>query len=258
MRLFPVNGKGPLEDEASAAPYADFEIPFEPHGRPYTAVNMVASLDGKVAVSGKSGSIGSETDRAAMRNLREAADAVIVGAGSLRAEKMSLGVPEQMQAIRHSEGKLRQPLAVVIGGLGGLPLKENLIGFSSENTLVFLPEGAESRKLCQTMSPGSVELMPTSSGNSLDLRSVFEHLFQKRGVNFALVEGGPSLNRELFSRSLVDDLFITISPKLLGGPSPTIVEGDPLRTGNARLLSAHKASDELFLRYRLQRPPAAK
>lgn len=255
------------------APYANFEPPFtsgRSESRPYTAINMVASLDGRVSEGGKSGGIGGEVDRASMRDLRASADAVIIGAGTLRAEKMSLGVPWDLADRRESSGKARQPLCVIIGGSKNLPLKENLIGYDPQNTIIFLPQYATNEARAEAEELGSVELLtpfePAADNEDdavpdlgvPDLGSALDFLFRERGVRFALAEGGPSLNLMLLSQELVDDLFLTLSPRLIGGASQTIVADKNFLPQNipagVRIVSVFLAqcSGELFLRYSLR------
>lgn len=216
-------------------------------------MNTVASLDGKVSRDGKSKGIGGEADWRAMRNLRAASDAVIIGAGSLRAERMSLDVPEAMAKERRRAGKPPQPLAVIVGGLRGLPIRENLIGHSPDNTLIILPETAGEEHADPASKLGAVEYLRRETG----LRGALSSLYTDHGVEFALVEGGPSLSWSLISDNLVDEIFLTISPKLLGGPSPSFIEGNPLPEtirDAAHLVSAHLSAGDLFLQYRLRAP----
>jgi riboflavin biosynthesis pyrimidine reductase len=118
LRLYPL----PTRDLSARGIYEDLELPPPERSdpsRPYVIINMVSSIDGKVAIEGKSSRIGSETDRRVMRTLRSKVDAVMVGAGTLRAEKLSLGLDEC------SAGK--QPLAVVVTATGDVSLESNLV-----------------------------------------------------------------------------------------------------------------------------------
>src|SRR5215210_6129515 len=76
-----------------------------PEGRPYLALNMVSSLDGKATLSGRTAGLSSELDRALFHHLRTQADAVMVGAGTLREERYGLMTKtEELRAKRRSEG----------------------------------------------------------------------------------------------------------------------------------------------------------
>jgi 2,5-diamino-6-(ribosylamino)-4(3H)-pyrimidinone 5'-phosphate reductase len=233
--------------------------------RPYVLINTVASLDGKATVGGKAGSIGSSTDRTLMRNLRARADAVMVGAGTLRAEKLTLGVPEDFAAARKARGLKPQPLAVVVTGSGNVPLRTNLIDSWPGNLLVLVSSGTPEERLAALSCQASVEAVPGKAAPEgfdsprLDLAGALETLKRCHAVDVLLVEGGPALNHALVCRGLVDELFLTLAPKLLGGDGPevlTILEGPALesRETEPSLVSAHLFGGELFLRYSLCPP----
>ncbi|CAA9456187.1 MAG: hypothetical protein AVDCRST_MAG28-2553 [uncultured Rubrobacteraceae bacterium] len=221
-------------------------------------INMVSSLDGKVTTnSGKAGSIGSPVDRLIMRSLRSRVDAVMIGASTLRAEKLNLSVPEDLSRTRVSQGREPQPLAVLVSASGDLPLKENLLGPSPKDRLVFTVPGIPGECLATLSQLALVETLPVE-GDSIDLRIALHVLKARHGVTVLLVEGGPSLNYSLVRGGLVDEIFLTLAPKLTGGQgpsSPGILHGPALPPGtdfSADLLSIHAAHGELFLRYHLK------
>ena len=157
-----------------------------PAGRPYVLVNMVSSVDGRVSEEGKSSGIGSRVDRACMRDLRSRVDAVMVGAGSLRAEKMSLGL---------DRSDVPQPMAVIVGGSGGLPLRDNLI-FRDQRLTIAIPEGVPTPEESDSLR-ASILRTPGGDGGGVDLRHLLKALRSQHGVERLLVEGGPSLTRAL-------------------------------------------------------------
>lgn len=224
--------------------------------RPYTVINAVTSLDGKASVGGRSGNIGGETDRLAMRNLRSGVDALMIGAGTLRAEKLSMGVPDHLAKRRASRGKPEQPLAVILSKSGDVPF-ENLVGPSPQNTLVFVPEETAQHGIENL--PARVCASPSREDGTLDLIQILAMLKEEYAVSFLLIEGGPSLNHSLLDQNLADELFLTISPKILGGSRQdylTVVEGDLLRNHPAHNAgpptSIHLSEGHLFLRYAVQ------
>lgn len=220
---------------------------------------MISSLDGKAAIYGKAGSIGSPTDRFLMHSLRARADAVMVGAGTLRAEKLTLGVPEGLARVRASRGLKFQPLAIVTTVTGELPLRENLLGSSPDNLVVLASSETPRHRLSMLSSEASVEIVPQGKALApgLDLTSALETLKERYSVDLLLVEGGPALNHALITLSLVDELFLTLAPKLLGGAqsSTTILEGPnilPQKSLKAEPISIYLSEGgELFLRYAL-------
>lgn len=249
-RLYPLPPREiPIENV-----YADLEPPSSAHvdpRRPYVMVNMIGTLDGKTTFDGKTSGIGSAVDRLLMRTLRSRADAVMIGANTLRAERLSLGLDEPARA--------PQPLAVVVTASGDVPLDQNLILGRGQDLLLIVPEGVTART-----ARGRGRTLAVSSSSSsgargaISLREAVETLKSEYAVDLLLVEGGPSLNHSLVSEGLVDELFITLSPKLLGGTAGetrTLLDGHEFQQARtATLLATHLCENELFLRYRLQTP----
>jgi riboflavin-specific deaminase-like protein len=214
---------------------------------PYVLLNMVSSVDGRSSFEGKASGIGSRDDRGAMRALRSRVDAVMVGAGTLRAERLSLGLDDP---------DARQPLAVIVGGTGDLPVRERLTG-RQQDVILAVPEGARG-----TAEKGldllTVIETPSTEQGRVDLRWLLEHLRAEQAVDRLLVEGGPALNRAIIDAGLADEIFLTLAPKILSGKEAAIVRGDDgdatSRPHNLNLLSLHASGSELFLRYRLGSP----
>ncbi len=206
---------------------------------------MVASVDGVSSEGGGASGIGGVADRRAMRALRSRVDAVMVGAGTLRAEKINLGL---------DDSGVRQPLAVIIAGDGPVPIRDHLIRTpeSSQQVLVFrpgpeLPEDPEEQAKDQITN---VSVPATDEGRA-DLRFCLKLLRHGHGVDRLLVEGGPSLNGVLIENDLADELFLTLAPKLMH-THPTQIS-HPANRGpqNLKLLSSNQQNGEIFLRYAL-------
>ncbi len=244
IRLYPQSA---TELPTYTTVYEDLELPPTGHnGRPYVFINMVSSLDGRTAVEGKASGIGTAMDRKVMRTLRSKADAVMIGAGTLRAERLSLGLDAEDRAPR--------PLAVVLGGTGDIPLEENLVRDGRQKVLVLLADSAA--EAVGGRLGRHVDLLRVQSTGSgvVDLANALEVLKAEHNVNHLLVEGGPSLNRALISENLVDEIFITLAPTLLGtdgAQAPAFIEGPLAERQTLQLLSAYLTEDELFLRYSL-------
>lgn len=211
---------------------------------------MIVSVDGKASMGNKASGIGSEVDRKTMRNIRAQVDAVMVGAGTLRAEKLSLGLG------RESEGP--QPLAIILTASGSLPLHDNLVQHEGQDVLVITTKAKEDSLAGSLKGIAEVLGVPATPGGYPDLTCVLRTLKQEHSVRSLLVEGGPRLNQTLISRGLLDELFLTVAPKLLGGTHNdprTIIEGGLPTTNALHLISIHLVADELFLRYSLAGPP---
>jgi 2,5-diamino-6-(ribosylamino)-4(3H)-pyrimidinone 5'-phosphate reductase len=245
LRLYPL----PVQEIVAEGIYEDLRLPPPERrdpSRPYVIINMVSSLDGRAAVEGKSSRIGSETDRQTMRTLRSKSDAVMIGAATLRAEKLSLGLDDPSR---------EPPLAVIVTKTGDVPLRRNLIVGEHQKVLVITtqhaPEYLDEGELHESARVLRVSSIPSGA---INLREALDVLKAEHAVELLLVEGGPTLNHSLISQNLVDELFLTLAPKLLGGTlceSLTILNGPILATRDSNLLSAHLAGDELFLRYAL-------
>jgi riboflavin biosynthesis pyrimidine reductase len=192
----------------------------EGNGEPRVALNMIASVDGRIAVGGHSAALGGPADRALFHALRAKADAVMVAAGTLRAERYgpiirNLGV----RALRAGQGLPEQPLAVIVSR--GLDLDPTLPLLAETGARVVvvppaaggLPAGA-----------AEVDYIRTST-----LRAGLAELRQRFGARLVLCEGGPALNGALAAEALIDELFLAISP-LLVGDTP---DGRSLLTGGA-------------------------
>jgi riboflavin biosynthesis pyrimidine reductase len=182
----------------------------------------------------------------------------MIGAGTIRAEKLRLDVPGDLARVRAARGLNPQPLAIVVTARGDVPL-EDLLGASPGCPVILAPEGIPGNLLAELSSSAWVELIPgdAASGTSLDLRDGLKVLRKRHGVQTLLVEGGPSLNHSLIRNGLADELFLTLAPKLLGGEGPGylgVIKGPPLRERGIlklELLSVHVSMGEIFLRYAL-------
>ena len=243
----------PPEREVSAI-YEDLDLP--PTGnregsRPYVIINTVSSVDGRTVMEGKAAGIGSTADRRTMRTLRSKVDAVMIGAGTLRAEKLSLGLDP-------TDG-VRQPLAIIVTNKGDVPLKEQFIVEGGQEVLILLSDAAPRRVAERLRGLAPVMRAPASSTGAVDLQAALRALQAEHGVESLVVEGGPGLNHALISRQLVDELFLTVAPELLGGTAEqtlTLLRGPTLPTRERptlELVSIHLSGGELFLRYSLAR-----
>jgi 2,5-diamino-6-(ribosylamino)-4(3H)-pyrimidinone 5'-phosphate reductase len=244
----------PLPAREVFAVYEDLVLPPAGHregSRPYVIINTVSSVDGRSTMEGKAAGIGSRTDRRTMRTLRSKVDAVIIGAGTLRAEKLSLGLD--------GPDGVPQPLAIIVTDSGEVPLDEHLIVEEGQEVLILLSDAAPARVVERLRALAPVMKAPADSHGAVDLERALPAARAQRGVESLLVEGGPGLNHALISRNLVDELFLTVAPELLGGTveqSLTLLRGPALPARDRPtldLVSIHLADGELFLRYSITR-----
>lgn len=219
-----------------------------PSDRPYTVANFVSSADGSAAFRGRSGPLGDEGDRALFRGLREQVDAVVVGTTTIRTERYGPVVrePERRQR-RAAAGLSPQPLACLITRSGDVPTDVPLFADPESRIAVFTPiDISLDRCAAQVevirLDPG--ELTPTT---------MLRRLRWDYNVRALLCEGGPTLFGALLREDLVDELFLTLAPKLTGGEGLSIANGPPLPELQPLTLTwALERGGSLFLRYSIQ------
>jgi riboflavin-specific deaminase-like protein len=209
--------------------------------RPYLAINMVATVDGRAAVNGSAVGIGSTADKRLMRELRADADVVMHGAGTVRADPLSARVPHDLVERRLTRGLSPQPLGVIVTRSGNLPPRHP---YYDSPTVVYVTSDRP------VNLPSSVEV-----SRVVDVEAVVRDL-TRREVRRILCEGGPTLNSALFKSQLIDEVFLTIAPKLVGGDDPlTIVKGPAFaETIHLEVRSLVELEGELFIRYAVKYP----
>jgi len=218
--------------EAALAEFYGAERPSHPDGRPWVGVCMVASLDGSIAVAGRSGGLSSVADAAVLRTLRQRADVVIVGAGTVRDERY--GAPS----------KPGQRIGVVTIS-GQLELASPL--FTSGAGFVICPDSTPPLEV-PTLRVGT---------DVVDLDQAVRRLHEIAPESgFVLAEGGARLNGQLLASDLIDELNLTLSPQLVGGTGPRLALSD-VEMSQREFELAHLLADEssfLFSRWVRQQP----
>ena len=215
-----------------------------PEGRPYLALNMVSTLDGKATIDWRTKGISSDLDRELFHHLRTQADAVMVGAGTARNERYGrIAKSDELRAKREREGLAADPLAVVVSARLDLPADLPLL--QQEGQKVLIATGADA-----VLQDTKAEIEYLRVGDDLPL--LLSLLREEHGVRSVLCEGGPTLNSHLFAADLVDELFLTLSPKVSGGAAAlTIVAGrDLVEPAEMTLVSVAAGDGELFTRWR--------
>ena len=184
-------------------------------GRPRFRLKLAATLDGQAAArDGSSQWITGEEARRDVHHLRSRADAVMVGAGTLLADDPSLDV-------RLVEAPF-QPRPVVIAGNRPLPATRRLY---QRHPLIFVPREVPS-------APDGVEIVVAGGGSNVDLGIVAKEL-AARGLLEVLVEGGPTLGKELLKQSLVDELTTYLGARLAAGEGRPMIAGEFLTLSDA-------------------------
>ena len=240
QRLLPEAGSITIEEAMDS--YRPFEHPREE--RPFVAVNFATTLDGRAAIDGRSGKIGSDADTELLQRLRTRFDAVMVGAGTMRAERYGRIVSNpQWRQHRERIGLSHDPLAVIVSGRLDLPWDAPIFSSGGFEIVVFTASEAEPP---ETENP----LQVIRHDQWVNIAGALRYLRQERGIRALLCEGGPGLHGELEAAGLVDELFLTIAAKLSGGEGPHIIEGELLEVAELELIWLLERRGELFARYR--------
>ncbi|MDQ6721009.1 MAG: dihydrofolate reductase family protein [Candidatus Dormibacteraeota bacterium] len=224
--------------------------------------NFVSSLDGVVTLGSKpsAGSVISgkyPADRFVMGLLRACADAVVVGAGTLRATPGHLWTPAhvypalatEFTALRSSLGRSAEPALVLLTATGELDFDHPALIRGA----IVITTIAGAKKIGRRLPP-ACEVVAMGKGDSLDLGNAIREL-RDRGLNVLLSEGGPHVMGQLLKDGLLDEAFLTISPVVAGRGDEQrlgMVEGVellPAKGAWSRLLSARQHGEYLFLRY---------
>jgi 5-amino-6-(5-phosphoribosylamino)uracil reductase len=223
-----------------------------PKERPYLVLNMVTTLDGKVVVDGDAQGIGNEADQALLAQLRTQADVVMLGAETARVERIERVVADPaLREQRRREGLAPEPLLCLVSRSLRLPSDLPALQAAGQRVLIVTASEEQLGEM-----PAEVEYLRVPPGRT-ELAPVFEELRTRRGIRSVLCEGGPTLNSSLFSEGLVDELFLTVSNKLVGGADAlTIVAGVALaHPTELELVRVLESGGQLFLRLRVVPQP---
>jgi len=213
--------------------------------RPYTIVNFVTSADGRTAVDGRSRGLSGAADRELHRTLRERVDAVLAGTGTIAADNYGRMLPAaERRERRLAAARAPEPLAVVVTRSGRLPLQAPLFSEPEARVVLFSPEPAPAGLRAE------VSQEPLDTGSAAPLASALAALHERHQVRTVLCEGGPTLFCALLAEGLVDELFLTIAPALVGGEGPALASGPaPEQPAMLKLVSLLDSEGSLFLRY---------
>jgi riboflavin-specific deaminase-like protein len=222
--------------------------------RPRVLVNMACTVDGRATVGGRSGPIGDRADNELFHALRTTVDAVLVGAGTVRAEHYRRLVRgDAARQLRRTRGLAEEPLACIVSaGLGLNPEEVPLLADPAARLAILTPSHASLPE-----SATAPEYVRCAHDGLLDLPAALAELQGRLGVRTVLCEGGPHLNVQLLTAGLVDELFLSLAPKLAGGDalseSLRILSGPALDPPvELELLAALESESNLLLRYRVR------
>lgn len=239
--------------------YTALRFPDPPSARPFVAINMVMSADGRTVVDGTERGLGSKLDQRLMRELRVHFDVVMNGGATFRASGTSarLNDPE-LERWRVERGMTPSPIAAVLTRSGDLPPERRFFTDDGFEAVIYLSSAAPDAVRRDLESRGRPVIVVPEQREAV---AALDHMKRELGATRVLVEGGATLNGELISQGLVDEYFLTLAPRITGGDSahPAVQwPGEPTAAGIRQVTLVHARpaeTGELFLRYRVERTP---
>lgn len=208
--------------------------------RPWLRVNFVSTLDGAATAEGKSGPLGGPGDRRVFDTLRNLADVILVGAGTVRTEGYGgARISAAQQLARTQRGQAPVPPIAVVTGSGRLDPGLRIFTEAQVPTIVFTSAAAADADLEAMTTAGALVIVV--GAERVDLPTALASL-AGLGLPRVLCEGGPSLFGELAELDAVDELCLTLSPLLAAGDAPRIAAS---ATGVLRAMTpAHLLLDD--------------
>lgn len=213
---------------------------------------MVHSLDGAYAgADGKSGSISSPTDRAVLAEARRLADAIVIGANTMRVERYRpmTAKPEHAQE-RAALGLASAPVLVLVSGALDLPWDEPVFSESALTPIVITTTASDASARAEAERHADLVVVDGLHVTPAQVLDVLE----RRSLRRIVCEGGPNLLRQFLEAGVVDELDYTIAPMIIGReqephrpPAPTPIEFEPVTM----------MTDEGFVFMRYVRPGTA-
>jgi riboflavin-specific deaminase-like protein len=239
-----------LPEPASDVDAYEVYRPSDPRA-PLVRINMVASVDGCVVdADGRSGSIGGEGDREVFRCLRALADAIVVGAGTVRTEGYGPHrLPPRLAAARAADGRPDPAPLVVVSASAALDYSSPLFTEAAVPTVVVTSASAPLERRQAAERAGRLLVVDADTVQPAPLMHL---LREELGLGHLLVEGGPTLNAGLLDAGLVDELCVTTAPSLLGDQGPRLA-GAIAGRQELELLTLCTDGSELLARYRIAR-----
>ena len=235
--------------------------------RPYTTVILAMSADGKIADYMRSPArFGSKADRAHLEKQISDSDAVLFGAGTLRAYNTTLIISNLALLLHRNQlGKTPQPIHITISKSGNIDPQMRFFQQPISRWLISTAKGSQfwqqrQKKFAQHQDHSNQQfekilIFETPSGK-IDISAALRHL-TNFGITRLAILGGGELVASMLKSDLIDELWLSVCPLILGGQAaPTPVSGSGFISSLAprlSLLSVNTIEDEVFLHYRLKR-----
>ena len=223
--------------------------------KPHTSLIMAVSLDGKISTRDGAGPrFASEADGIRLREVRSYADAILVGAGTIIADDPTFTEHGKFRELRIQRGLAPNPIKVVVSGSGSVSATVRMFQPNDAPALVFTTECIPPSRLALLQQVAQVHCVGETTVNFQRVVEILGEVYQ---VKQLLIEGGGQVNFDLFRAGLIDEVYLTLCPKIIGGRDVTTsVEGDGfdfLDIVDVELIEHRAVGNEIFLHYRVQR-----
>lgn len=245
----------PPAHRAFLAPRAPFSSRRFKTGRlPYVLMNMAMTTDGKIATSNRAiSSFGSRRDHEHLLALRATADAVMAGARTVDLNPVNLGPGSQKyRRLRVKRGLAANNLRIIVSRSGSVHPQAEIFRQRFSPILVLTTRRASHLRLARLRA--LADAVAVCGTREIDFPGALRWLRREWGVRRLICEGGGELNDTLFRADMVDELHLTICPRIAGGrAAPTIAEGlgaaSLLDCAKLKPVSFRRQGDELYLVY---------
>lgn len=181
-------------------------------------INAAMTIDGKIATNLGDSTISSKQDLRRLHRLRCSVDAIIIGISTVIIDNPRLTV---RLVKRHGT----TPVRIIVDSIGRIPLDSKILKSASKiNTIVAVTKRASDERVDEIKSAGAIVIV--AGTKTVDLKELF-FILKKMGFNKILVEGGGELNWSILQLGIVNELMVTVAPRIVGGrTATTLVEGD--------------------------------
>lgn len=196
-----------------------------PEGRPFVRCNMISTLDGAIALNGRSGLLGGPADRRVFQVLRSVVDVILVGAGTMRTERYGPArLDEALRQRRRDRGQSDVAPIAVVTRSGNLDWSSAFFTDAEARPIVFTTSESDDGVRRRGNQVADVVV---AGSDRVDPALALDHL-HRAGFRTVLLEGGPGLNAQIVQAGLLDELCLTLSPRLVAGTGPRVLAGPEL------------------------------
>ena len=210
---------------------------------PKIILSAAISIDGKIATKTGDSKLSSRKDLIRLHRLRSQVDAILVGKNTVKQD-------DPLLTVRYAKGK--NPIRIVLDSHGTILKESKILKTSNKVKTIIVVTKKITEKNLEKLKDFPVEII-FAGENKVNLNSLLKNL-KKRKIKTILLEGGGTINWEFLKNSLIDEFFITIAPRLLGGKdSISLIQGEGydkiIKSPKLRLNVVNRLENDLVLHY---------